>query len=196
MQNPKILVLAGSTRAGSLNRRLARAGAEALVAAGCEVDHLELADVAMPLYDGDLEAASGLPAGAVAFRARLAAADGFMIVSPEYNGSIPGHLKNALDWASRGDEDVFEGKVVALMAASPGRLGGNRMLPHLRHVMTVLGCWVVPEQVAVAQAADAFDPDGRLTSGFHQKQVAGLAEALADAVRRLTPVHDPATPAP
>lgn len=195
MTAPRILVLAGSARADSLNRKLARVGAEALTKAGATVDLLELGDIAMPLYDGDLEAAEGLPPGAVAFKERLAAADGFMFVSPEYNGSIPGHFKNAIDWASRGD-DVFSGKVVGLMAASPGRLGGNRMMSHLRHVLGILGCWVVPDHVAIAQAGEAFDAQGQLSAPFHQKQVAELAAGLVDAIGKFTHVHDPATSAP
>lgn len=175
---PRVLALAGSLRRESYNKRLIRVGADALRRAGAEVDLLELNDVAMPPYDGDLEDASGLPPGAAAFKRRLAWADGFLIASPEYNHSIPGTFKNAIDWASRGEEDVFSGKVAALMAASPGGVGGMRMLPHLRQVLTALDVWLLPSQVTLAKADKAFHPDGSLVSDFHVKQVQHLAEAL------------------
>jgi NAD(P)H-dependent FMN reductase len=183
----KILVMAGALRAGSYNKMLARAGAEALEALGVEVDLLDMREIPMPVYDGDLEDAEGLPEGAKAFQARIEAADGFMFASPEYNHSIPGAFKNALDWASRHDEAGFEGKVVGLMSASPGAFGGLRMLPHLRQVMMAFGCWVVPMQVTVMKAADAFDADGKLTSAFQLKQVAALAKAVVDETRRRLP---------
>lgn len=175
---PRVLAMAGSLRRESYNKRLIRVAADALRRAGAEVDLLELNEVAMPPYDGDLEDASGLPEGAVEFKRRLAWADGFMIASPEYNHSIPGTFKNAIDWASRGDEDVFSGKVAALMAASPGGVGGMRMLPHLRQVLTALDVLLLPSQVTLAKAADGFQADGSLVSEFFRKQVHELAEAL------------------
>jgi chromate reductase len=177
-RTPRVLALAGSLRKDSYNKKLIRVGAEALRRAGAEVDLLELNDVAMPLYDGDLEAASGLPPGAVEFKKRLAMADGFMFSSPEYNYSIPGTFKNAIDWASRGEEDVFSGKVGALMAASPGNAGGMRMIPHLRQVLTALEALLLPGQVTLAKAAEAFKEDGTLVSERNAKQVEALAEAL------------------
>lgn len=175
---PRVLALAGSLRKDSYNKKLIRVGAEALRRAGAEVDLLELNDVAMPVYDGDLEAATGLPPGAVEFKRRLARADGFMFSSPEYNYSIPGTFKNAIDWASRGEEDVFSGKVGALMAASPGGAGGMRMMPHLRQVLIALDVWLLNAQVTLAKAADAFKEDGTLASERDAKQVEALAEAL------------------
>ena len=175
---PRVLAMAGSLRKDSYNKKLIRVGAEMLRRAGAEVDLLELNDVPMPLYDGDLEYEAGLPEGAIAFKRRLAQADGLMIASPEYNFSIPGTFKNAIDWASRGDEDVFTGKVAALMAASPGGVGGMRMLPHLRQVLTALDVWLIPSQVTVAKAAEAFLPDGSLASAHTAKQVRDLAEVL------------------
>lgn len=175
---PRVLAMAGSLRRGSFNKQLIRVGAEALRQAGAEVDLLELNDVAMPPYDGDMEDASGLPPGAAAFKRRLAWADGFLFSSPEYNHSIPGTFKNAIDWASRGDEDVFSGKVAALMAASPGGAGGMRMMPHLRQVLTALDVWLLPTQVTLAKASEAFQADGSLSSSRNAQQVQALAEAL------------------
>ncbi|MBC7541844.1 MAG: NAD(P)H-dependent oxidoreductase [Candidatus Sericytochromatia bacterium] len=181
----RILVMAGSLRVDSLNKKLARVGAEALTRLGATVDLLDFRDVAMPPYDGDDETASGLPPGAIAFKARLAVAQAFLFVSPEYNNSIPGTFKNAIDWASRGDDHVFDGKIAALMAASPGGAGGMRSLLHLRPVLTSLGVWLVPDQVTVSKAHEAFDEAGQFKVPFYQKQVDGLAVSLLDAARRL-----------
>jgi len=179
-----ILVMAGSLRAESYNKRLAAAGARALTAAGATVDLLDLREVAMPLYDGDLEDAEGLPEGAVAFRARLAVAQGFMIACPEYNSSIPGGFKNALDWASRGEPDVFDGKLVALMGASPGGFGSQRAHYHLRQVMTTLGVWALPSQVLVSRAHEAFTPEGELVNPRTAAEVVSLADDLVAALAR------------
>ena len=182
----RVLAVAGSLRSGSFNRKLVAVGAEALRRLGVAVDLLDLREVAMPCYDGDLEEQTGLPEGAKAFKQRLAQAQGLLISTPEYNNSLPGTFKNAIDWASRGDEDVFTGKVAALMAASPGGVGGMRALPHLRQVLTALDVWLVPAQVTVSRAHEAFAADGSLVADFYRKQVDGLAEALRDALRRLT----------
>lgn len=182
-RKPRVLALAGSLRRDSFNKKLIRAGAAALRHAGAEVDLLELNDVAMPPYDGDLEDESGLPPGAVAFKRRLEQADGFMFASPEYNFSIPGTFKNAIDWASRGETDVFSGKVAALMAASPGGAGGMRMVPHLRQVLTGLGVWLIPDQVTIAKADSAFRPDGSLASTRDAEHVQALADALTKELR-------------
>ena len=174
----RILVLAGSLRQGALSKKLARVAAARLRELGAEVDLLELQEVAMPPYDGDEEEAHGLPPGAAAFKARLAAAQGFLFVTPEYNHSIPGTFKNAIDWASRGDDDVFAGKAAALMATSPGGVGGMRALAHLRQVMTALGLWLVPGQVTVAKAHEAFDEAGAPKAAFITKQVDEVCREL------------------
>jgi chromate reductase len=182
----RVLAVAGSMRAGSYNKLLLKLGADRLSSLGAEVDVLDLRDVVMPLYDGDLEAAQGLPPGAVAFKQRLARAQGLLISCPEYNASIPGTFKNAIDWATRGEEDVFTNKVAALMAASPGGFGGVRCLPHLRQVLTDVGVWLVPAQVTVSKAHEAFRVDGTLVSELFQSQVDGLAAALLAALRLRT----------
>lgn len=180
----RILVVAGSLREGAYSKKLAGCGAEALQRLGAHVDLLDLKEVAMPPYDGDMEDSEGLPPGAIAFKARIAAAEGMLIVSPEYNHSIPGTFKNAIDWASRGDEDVFEGKVAGLMASSPGGAGGMRMLPHLRQVLTALGVWLLPEQVTLSKAHEAFDEQGELKAPFSASQVEKLCTALISEVQR------------
>src|SRR5262245_50287143 len=125
----KILAFAGSTRTGSWNKKLIKVAIRGAEAAGAQVTHLDLRDLVLPLYDGDLEDSQGLPPGGRKFKDLLLAHDGIMISSPEYNSSISGVLKNAIDWASRpaGGEkplECFEGKAAILMSTSPGNLGG------------------------------------------------------------------------
>ncbi|MEL6715631.1 MAG: NAD(P)H-dependent oxidoreductase, partial [Planctomycetota bacterium] len=144
----KLAAFAGSARKESLNRRLLEAAVAIARARGAEVDLFSLAEFQLPIFDEDLEA-EGFPAGATALKERLKAADGFLIASPEYNGGLPALLKNAIDWASRraGDEKslmAFDGKACGLFAASPGRLGGVRMLPHLRVILSGIGVQVAP----------------------------------------------------
>jgi len=165
---PRILVFAGSTRADSLHRKLARTIATNLTARGLPVTHADLRDYPMPMYDGDLEAESGLPETARAFRQLLADHDVFVIASPEYNGSFSALLKNAIDWASRGAPGerpaaVFRGKTAALLAASPGPGGGSRGLRHLRELLQMLGVNVLPVDLTIPRAFSAFDAEGRLT---------------------------------
>jgi NAD(P)H-dependent FMN reductase len=160
---PRLLALAGSTRAASLNQRLVDIAAEAARAAGAEVTEIRLRDFDLPLYDGDLEA-SAFPAGADALRALFIEHDGFLIATPEYNGSISGVLKNAIDWVSRprpGESMValpaFRGKVAAIMSASISPFGGLRALAHLRQILGTIQTMVATEQVAVPFADKAFD---------------------------------------
>ena len=159
---PRLLAFAGSARRGSFNARLARFAAREAEAAGAEVLLLDLAEFDLPLYNGDLEADDGLPAGAARLKELFLAHDGFLVASPEYNGSISPFLKNAIDWVSRpvaGQPPLvwYAGKVAGLMAASPGALGGLRGLVHVRQILSGIGVIVAPAQHAVAQAGGAFD---------------------------------------
>ena len=191
MSQPKITAFAGSTRAASFNKQLVRLAADAARAAGAEVTVVDLRDVALPLFDEDLEAASGLPEGAKKFKSLLRASDGFLIASPEYNSSITAALKNAIDWASRaegGDEPplaAYRGKVAALFAASPGALGGLRGLVHLRAILGNIGVIVLPDQVCIPAAHEAFDDSGGLKDERKAKQVGALAKSLVETLRRL-----------
>jgi NAD(P)H-dependent FMN reductase len=161
---PKVLVFAGSIRTGSHNARLAALAAKELTLAGADVTRVSLADYPMPIYDGDLEARSGPPASAVKLKQLIAAHRGVFIVSPEYNASITPLLKNTIDWVSRVRERgetplaVFKGRVFALGGASDGTYGAMRSLMALRQVLE-LGCGalVLPEQIAVSRASEAFD---------------------------------------
>ena len=180
---PRILAFAGSIRRDSLNATLLRQAARACEAAGGAVTVLPREALAIPLYDGDSEREHGLPEAAQSLKRSIAEHDALLIASPEYNGSLAPALKNALDWASRREGDAapleaYSGKVAAIVAASPGRLGGARSLMALRQVLSVLGVHVIPQQLALAEAGKAFDDVGELIDEGHQKALARVAQAL------------------
>ena len=193
MKQPRIVVMAGSRRREALSRRVAQACAQAVRDAGAEVELIELDDYPAPLYDGDLEAASGLPEGIVRLQRVLHASDGLLVVNPEYNGSLTPLLKNTLDWCSRPNPadpersggKVYAGRAAAVVGSSPGALGGMRVLFHVRDVLGYLGMQVIPQQLAVGKAGEAVGADGRLLDAARQGMLEGLAEALVDTARRL-----------
>jgi NAD(P)H-dependent FMN reductase len=164
MPTPKILVFASSIRTGSHNAKLAALAAKELTLIDAEVTRISLADYPLPIYDGDLDARSGQPANAVKLKQMLAAHQGVFIASAEYSASVTPLLKNAIDWMSRVRERgeptyaAFKGRIFAISAASAGRAGGLRSLIALRQILE-LGCGalVIPEQVVVPLAAEAFD---------------------------------------
>jgi len=159
----RLLVFAASMRAESLNARLVRLVAAAVEAGGGTVDLASMREFDAPSYDGDLEDAEGMPAGAAAFRERLEAADAFIICSPEYNGSMPGVLKNAIDWVSRARPQPFNERHGLLLSASPSMVGGNRGLWALRVPLEHLGARIYPDMFSLAQAHLALDDAGNLT---------------------------------
>jgi NAD(P)H-dependent FMN reductase len=176
----RLVTFCGSIRSGSLNRKLLAQAIEVL-RPQAELDHAELRDVPLPIYDGDLEAATGVPEAARRLAERIAAADGLVLASPEYNNSIPGALKNAIDWMSRlKPHQPFKGKPVLLIGASPGPYGAVRSQMALRQVMTALFAIPVPNQVAVPHADQAFEADGRLKDA---KTRAALERACAELLR-------------
>lgn len=187
--NPlNVLVMPGSARQASLNRRLASAAASRLAAAGAGVTTVDWAALDIPLYHGDVEAA-GMPVGAVALWRQIAAHDAVLVVTPEYNAFPPPLLVNAFDWVSRvpaadglpAGLGVTAGKVTALLSASPGALGGLRSLMFLRQFLQLsIGMLVVPEQFALGQANQAFAGDGSLADA---RQASGLQRVL-DALLR------------
>tara|TARA_R110002124_G_scaffold287216_1_gene471420 strand:+ start:118349 stop:118921 length:573 start_codon:yes stop_codon:yes gene_type:complete len=166
---PKLLFLAGSARAESINKKLAKFAAKQAENLGAEVTFIDLKDFVMPIYDGDLEAAESLPEAARALKKLFVEHDGFFIASPEYNSSFSPLLKNALDWISRPHEEgeagliAFKGKVAALAASSPGALGGLRGLVPLRMMLGNIGVTVIPNQAAISFGFKAFDEDGALS---------------------------------
>lgn len=186
----KILAFAGSTRRESFNKKLVRVAAEGARQAGAEVTILDLADFPLPLFDQDLEEAEGLPENARRLKALMAEHDGFLVSSPEYNSSISGVLKNAIDWASRREEGekplvAFAGKAVALMSSSPGGLGGLRGLVHARAIFGNLGMLVLPQQKAVGGAFKAFAADGTMTDPKMQADISALGSGLAETLAKL-----------
>lgn len=190
MTLPRILVFAGSLRRDSFNKKLARVGAEALRAAGAEATLLDLRELPMPVYDGDLETAEGIPPNARRFKELLLDHRGLLIASPEYNSSISAALKNAIDWASRQEKGeaalaCFEGKVAGLLSASPGVLGGLRGLVTLRSILSNIRVLVLPEQVALPKADGAFGDDGQLLDPKQRAAVENVARRLATVVARL-----------
>lgn len=166
----KLLMFAGSARKASTNKQLAALAASTAKEAGAEVTLIDLADFDMPIYNGDIEAATGLPENAKRLKQLFVEHDGFFIASPEYNSSISALLKNALDWISRPHTEnepslwAYSGKVAAIGSVAPGALGGLRGLVPLRMMLGNIGVTVVPSQVAVSDGFNAFDDDGALVA--------------------------------
>jgi chromate reductase len=177
MAAPHLLAVSGSLRTGGFNRQLLDVAVAHARSLGAEVDVVDLKALGLPFYDGDVEA-RGLPPPVSELRERLGRAQGLLISSPEYNSSIPGGLKNALDWASRPPGRLFHEKWVAMMGATPGVFGTARMQPHLRQVLSSVGALVLPGQVHLPKAAEAFTPEGKLRDEARQKEVETLVAAL------------------
>jgi NAD(P)H-dependent FMN reductase len=166
----RLLVFGAALRADSTNARLASLVARLLSDTGAAVDLASMRDFDMPLYDGDAEASEGLPQGALALRDRLEQSDAFVISSPEYNASVPGVLKNAIDWVSRVRPQPFKTKHALLVSASPSMVGGNRGLWALRVPLEHLGTRVYPDMFSVADSYQAFAEDGTLADpGLQQR---------------------------
>jgi NAD(P)H-dependent FMN reductase len=178
----RVLVFGASLRAGSLNARLASLAESIVGSHGAEVDRASMADFDSPSYNGDLETSGGIPDGARRFRDRLLACDAFLISSPEYNGSMPGVLKNAIDWTSRFRPQPFNAKQGFLLSASPSMAGGNRALWALRVPLEHLGARVYPDMFSLAQAHTAFREDGRLVSEKLQERLGETLSCFLDLV--------------
>lgn len=182
----RVLVFAASLRADSINARLARLAATVIEGLGATVDLASMREFDAPSYDGDLESSDGLPAGSQAFRARLEAANAFVIASPEYNGSMPGVLKNAIDWVSRVRPQPFNQRHGLLMSASPSMVGGNRGLWALRVPLEHMGTRVYPDMFSLAQAHTAFTDDGNLADDRLRARFADTIAGFLDLVEAST----------
>lgn len=189
----KLLVFAGSTRSGSFNRRLAHEAAAMARAAGAEVTHIELGDFDVPMYNADAEAIA-TPPDVMKLKQVFHDHPAWIVCTPEYNASYPALLKNLLDWLSspvRGDpvwSDDFRfsrGKVVGVLSASPGALGGLRSQSHLIPLLFNLHCWVAPQTYALGRAGDAFDPAGKLVDDRARARVQGVIDQVLHAAARL-----------
>jgi chromate reductase, NAD(P)H dehydrogenase (quinone) len=181
---PSILAFSGSSRKGSYNQKLLGVAVSAARSAGATVNTVDLRELNLPLFDEDLEESEGMPAGGKKLKEMMKSSDGFLIASPEYNSSITPLLKNAIDWASRTESDdepslvAFRGKTAAIMSASPGGLGGLRGLVHVRSILGNIGVIVLPDQVSISSAHEAFEDSGSLKDARKQKQVESLAQNL------------------
>jgi len=187
----KILVIPGSLRTGSLNARLAATAAYEFAQAGAEVTRISLADFPLPIYDGDLQTKSGVPKNAVSLKRMIGAHHGVLIVTPEYNSSVPALVKNAIDWVSRVQDaqesrgQVFREPAFAISAASESRLGGTRSLAALRLILTACHATVIPNQLALSFASEAYDDMDRLKHPADIEALDALVRQLIDVSQRM-----------
>src|SRR6185503_6810872 len=187
----KILVIPGSLRTGSLNARLAAVAAHELAQAGADVTRISLADYPLPIYDGDLQAKSGVPKNAVNLKRMMGAHHGVLVVTPEYNSSVPPLVKNTIDWITRVQDpretrgQVFREKPFAIAAASENRLGGTRALAALRLILTACHATVIPNQLALSFADEAYDDMDRLKNQADIDALKGLVRQLIEVSQRM-----------
>ena len=187
----KILVIPGSLRTGSLNARLAAVAAHELVQSGAEVTRISLSDFPLPIFDGDLQAKSGVPKHAVNLKRMIGAHHGVLIVTPEYNSSVPALLKNTIDWITRVQDphetrgQVFRERMFAIAAASGGRLGGTRALAALRLILSACHATVVPNQLALSFAEQAYNDMDHLKHPADVEALQAMVRQLIDVSQRL-----------
>ena len=187
----KILVIPGSLRTGSLNARLAATAAYEFAQAGAEVTRISLADFPLPIYDGDLQTKSGVPKNAVNLKRMMSVHHGVLIVTPEYNSSVPPLVKNTIDWVSRVQDvhetrgQVFRERAFAIAAASESRLGGTRSLAALRLILTACHANVIPNQLALSFASQAYDDMDRLRHPADIEAMTALVRQLIDLSQRM-----------
>jgi NAD(P)H-dependent FMN reductase len=187
----KILVIPGSLRSASLNAKLAAVVAHELALAGVEVTRLSLSDFPLPIYDGDLQAKSGVPKHAVNLKRMIGAHHGVLIVTPEYNSSVPALIKNTIDWVSRVHDphetrgQVFRDRVFAIAAASGGRLGGSRALAALRLILSACHAQVIPNQLALSFAEHAYDDMDHLKHPADIEAMQAMVRQLIDVSQRM-----------
>ncbi|HET8747120.1 MAG TPA: NAD(P)H-dependent oxidoreductase [Ramlibacter sp.] len=187
MESPHLLVIPGSSRTGSFNLALARAAGRMAEAQGARVRLMDLRALALPLYDGDLEASQGVPAQVGELIDAIAAADAVLVVTPEYNGFPTPLVINAFDWLSRASASgtrpaglkAVGGKPTGLLSASPGPLGGLRSMNFLRQYLQMNHAMIVhPRQFALSRAGEAFDAAGELKDEKTREAVAGVVGSL------------------
>jgi NAD(P)H-dependent FMN reductase len=187
----KILVIPGSLRSGSHNAKLALVAASEFARAGADVTRISLADYPLPIYDGDLQAKSGVPKNAVNLKRMMGSHDGVLIVSPEYNSSVPPLVKNTIDWITRVQDphesrgQVFRERPFAIAAASEGRLGGTRALAALRLILSACHATVIPNQLALSFADQAYDDMDRLKKEADIEALKALVRQLIEVSQRM-----------
>ncbi len=190
MANVRILGFSGSLRAGSFNSKLVAVALNGAKAAGAEARQINLRDYPLPVFDEDIESQSGPPENAKKLKELLKSHQGFVVACPEHNSSITAALKNMIDWVSRpapGENSLecFAGKVYGLLAASPGALGGLRGLVTVRSILSNIGVIVLPDQIAVSKAHEAFESAGHLKDAAMQKRVEDLGAVVAKTAAKL-----------
>lgn len=187
----KIIFFAGSSRKDSVNKKLAKQAYEIAKGKGADATFIDLADYPMPLYNGDLEDAEGLPENAKKLKKIFLDHDAFFVAAPEYNSSLAPLLKNTIDWMSRAESDdeaplaVYKNKVAAISAASPGGFGGLRGLVPLRMLLENISVMVIPPQLAISGAYDQFDDFGTLTNDQQRGMLDKIVEQLIDTATKL-----------
>jgi chromate reductase len=187
----KILVIPGSLRSGSLNAKLAAAAGYELAQAGADVTRISLGDFPLPIYDGDLQTKSGVPKHAINLKRMIGAHHGVLIVTPEYNSSVPALVKNTIDWVGRVQDtdevrgQVFRERPFAIAAASESRLGGTRSLAALRLILTACHAHVIPNQLALSFASEAYDDMDRLKHPADIESLGALVRQLIDFSQRM-----------
>ena len=187
----KILVIPGSLRTGSHNARLTAAAAYQFAQAGTEVTRISLGDFVLPIYDGDLQTKSGVPKNAVNLKRMMSAHHGVLFVTPEYNSSVPPLVKNTIDWVTRVQDaqetrgQVFRSRAFAIAAASESRLGGTRALAALRLILSACHATVIPNQLALSFAGEAYDDMDRLKHPVDIEALNALVRQLIDVSQRM-----------
>jgi len=190
MSKPKILAFSGSTRRDSFNGRLLAIAVAAAQEAGADVTQIDLGDYPLPLFDQDLEQASGPPQNALKLKELFLQNQGLLLACPEYNSSVTPLWKNAIDWVSRQDQvrpalAAYNDKTAVILSASPGALGGLRGLVHVRAILGNIGVLVLPEQIAIGSASNAFNDAGQLVDPKQQAKVRDLGKLLATVLAKL-----------
>jgi chromate reductase len=191
MASPKILIIPGSLRSGSHNAKLAAAAAHEFAQAGVDVTRISLGDFGLPIFDADLQAKSGVPKNAVNLKRMIAAHQGVLVVTPEYNSSVPALLKNSIDWVSRVQDaheirgQVFRERAFAIASASEGRLGGTRALAALRLILSACHATVIPNQLALSFANEAYDDMDKLRHAGDIDGLQALVRQLIDVSQRM-----------
>ncbi len=189
-RQPKILAFAGSLRKDSCNKKLVKIAVKGAEEAGAIVTYIDLKDYPLPIYDQDIEDATGIPENALKLKELMLSHDGFLISCPEYNSSMPAVFKNAIDWTSRISKAgevylcCFIDKGVGLLSASPGALGGMRGLVHVRSMFGNIFSHVIPQQKSISQAYDAFDDAGNLKDPKAQADAKNVGSKLADFLKK------------
>ena len=191
MAAPKILIIPGSLRSGSHNVKLAMAAAYEFAQADVDATRISLGDFPLPIYDGDLQAKSGVPKNAINLKRMMGLHHGVLIVTPEYNSSVPPLVKNTIDWITRVQDpherrgQIFREKPFAIAAASEGRLGGTRALGALRLILSACHATVLPNQLALSFADQAYDDMDRLKKEADIEAMRALVTQLIEVSQRM-----------